>query len=92
MYFGASIAQNLVQLIPEWLTNIITAIGGMLPALGMAVLLKMLLSSAPLISYFIIGFIAVTALKLPIFTIALIGIALALISFLNNSKREAADV
>ncbi len=92
LYFGASIAQNLVQLIPEWLTNIITVIGGMLPALGMAVLLKMLLSSPALISYFIIGFIAVTALNLPIFTIALIGIALALISFLNNSNREAADV
>lgn len=92
LYFGAFIAQNLVQLIPEWLTNIITVIGGMLPALGMAVLLKMLLSSPALISYFIIGFIAVTALNLPIFTIALIGIALALISFLNNSSREAADV
>lgn len=84
LYFGASAAQDIVAVIPEWLTDIITVIGGMLPALGMAVLLKMLLTKPSLMGYFIVGFICVTALKLPIFTVALVGISLAMISFLNK--------
>lgn len=90
LYFGASAAQNIVQFIPEWLTNIITVIGGILPALGMAVLLKMLLSSPSLLGYFIIGYILIAALHLPIFTVALIGIGLAMISMLNKANQEEA--
>ncbi|MBO0453723.1 MULTISPECIES: PTS mannose/fructose/sorbose/N-acetylgalactosamine transporter subunit IIC [Enterococcus] len=86
LYFGASAAQDIVKIIPEWLTAIITVIGGMLPALGMAVLLKMLLTKPSLMGYFILGFIVVTALELPIFTVALIGIALAMISYLNQEN------
>ena len=90
LYFGASAAQNIVQFIPEWLTGIITVIGGILPALGMAVLLKMLLSTPSLIGYFIIGYILIAALELPIFTVALIGIGLAMISMLHKSEQEEA--
>lgn len=86
LYFGASAAQDIVNMIPAWLTDMITVIGGILPALGMAVLLKMLLTKPSLMGYFIVGFIATTALKLPIFTIALVGIALAMISFLNRPE------
>ncbi|GLC80997.1 PTS mannose/fructose/sorbose/N-acetylgalactosamine transporter subunit IIC [Lacrimispora brassicae] len=88
LYFGASAAQNIVQLIPEWLTKAITVIGGMLPALGMAVLLKMLLSTPSLLGYFILGFILIAALGLPIFTVALIGAALAMISMLGKANQE----
>lgn len=88
LYFGASAAQNIVQFIPEWLTKVITAIGGMLPALGMAVLLKMLLSTPSLLGYFIVGFILISALGLPIFTVALIGAALAMISMLGKASQE----
>ena len=88
LYFGASAAQNIVQFIPEWLTKIITVIGGMLPALGMAVLLKMLLSTPSLLGYFILGFILIAALGLPIFTVALIGAALAMISMLGKANQE----
>lgn len=88
LYFGASAAQNIVQFIPEWLTSIITVIGGILPALGMAVLLKMLLSTPSLIGYFIIGYILIAALGLPIFTVALIGIGLAMISMLHKENQE----
>lgn len=93
LYFGASAAQNLVQYIPDWLTGILTVVGGMLPALGMAVLLKMLLSTRSLLGFFIVGFIMIAALNLPIFTVALVGIALAMIStlFKSNDGEEAYD-
>lgn len=90
LYFGASAAQDIVQFIPEWLTGIITVIGGILPALGMAVLLKMLLSTPSLMGYFIVGYILIAALGLPIFTVALIGIGLAMINMLNKENQEEA--
>lgn len=92
LFYGASAAQSILQWIPEWLTGIITVIGGILPALGMAVLLKMLLTTNSLIGYFIVGFIAVCALQLPIFAVALLGAALAMISMLNKSGVEVSDV
>lgn len=92
LYYGTSVAQNIISFIPVWLTNVITVIGGLLPALGMAVLLKMLLTSNSLISYFIIGFIVVCTLKLPIFTVALVGIALAMISLMSKPEEVLTDV
>lgn len=93
LYYGAPIAQNILNLIPENLTHILTVIGGMLPALGMAVLLKMLVTEKNLLAYFIIGFLAVAALKLPIFAVALVGTALALIMLsLNKDKGGEANV
>ncbi len=89
LYFGASAAQDIVQFIPDWLTAVITVIGGILPALGMAVLLKMLLSAPSLLGYFIVGYVLIAALGLPIFTVALIGLALALINMMYNNREEA---
>lgn len=88
LYFGSAIAQNIVQFIPDWLTNIFTVIGGVLPALGMAVLLKMLVRSNSLLGYFVVGFILVSALGLSTFSLALIGIALAMIHMFGREKKE----
>lgn len=46
LYFGAPIAQNILNYIPPKLTHSLSVIGGMLPAIGMAVLLKMLFKPA----------------------------------------------
>ena len=48
----------------------------------------MLLSTPSLIGYFIIGYILIAALGLPIFTVALIGIGLAMISMLHKENQE----
>ncbi|CEP66783.1 Phosphotransferase system, sorbose-specific IIC subunit [Moorella glycerini] len=86
IYFGAPIANNLVALIPAWLTKALTVIGGMLPALGMAVLLKMLNKDNRYIAFFLLGFLAVAALKLPILPVSVAGVALALINLIYTSE------
>lgn len=80
LYYGATAANNIVALIPAWLDKALVVIGGMLPALGMAVLLKMLTKDYRFLAFFIIGFFAVAALKLPILPISIIGVAIALIN------------
>lgn len=90
LYYGSGVAQGIVAYIPDWLTGIFTVVGGMLPALGVAVLIKMLLPNRLFLAYLVIGFICVAALKLPIFTVTLIGAALAMISLLYQPNEEGA--
>ncbi|NGQ95762.1 PTS sugar transporter subunit IIC [Brevibacillus sp. SYP-B805] len=92
LYLGAPIAEQVLKLIPDWFTHVLTVVGGLLPALGMAVLLKMLVRETSILAYFILGFLAVAALKLPIFAVALAGVALALISFSLGRKEGEAHV
>lgn len=91
LYFGASAAQGIVQYIPDWLTSMFSVVGGLLPALGIAVLLKMLVNDTRLIAFFIIGYIAVAALGLPIFTVTLVGVALALVTLLVQDATSKED-
>lgn len=88
LFFGATAAQGIVQYIPDWLTSMFSVVGGLLPALGIAVLLKMLVSDVSLLAFFIIGYIAVAVLGMPIFTVTLLGVALALISLLVTKTSE----
>lgn len=90
LYYGAPAAQSLLAYIPDWFTHMLTVIGGMLPALGMAVLLKMLVREFSLMAYFALGFLAVAALKLPIFAVAIAGLAPAAISYLNAREGRTA--
>jgi len=87
LYFGSSLAQGIVAYIPASLIHIFTVVGGMLPAIGMAVLIKMLLPSPFFLGYLVIGYVCVAALKLPVFTVALIGAAIAMISMLGISDK-----
>jgi len=90
LYYGAPIAEQLVAFIPNWLTKALTVIGGMLPALGMAVLLKMLVKRVIYIGFFLLGFLAVATLKLSILSVAIFGLALALVNLMYTgpSARE----
>jgi len=74
IWLGAGPIQNLVSVIPAWLTNGFTAMGHLLPALGFGILLTYL----PLPKYwgfFILGFVLFAYLKMP-----LIGIMLAVLA------------
>lgn len=74
IWLGAGPIQNLVSVIPTWLTNGFTAMGHLLPALGFGILLTYL----PLPKYwgfFVLGFVLFAYMKMP-----LIGIMLAVLA------------
>ncbi|MGV3278698.1 PTS N-acetylgalactosamine transporter subunit IIC [Rickettsiales bacterium LUAb2] len=80
IYFGAVPAKALVDQIPQFIMSGLLVAGGIMPAIGLAMLLKIMLKRE-YIAYFIVGFILVTYLKLPIIAVALLGAALAAIDF-----------
>ena len=63
--------------------------GGIMPAIGFAVLLKIMMKNV-YIPYFILGFVAAAWLKLPVLAIAAAALAMALIDFLRKSPEPTA--
>ena len=70
-YFGQNAITAVVNAMPSWLGNTFILFGAMLPAVGFAMLLRMCLTKNTEIVYFLLGFILVKSLNLPI-TVALI--------------------
>lgn len=86
LMFGNDLVQKALDLSPEWLLGGLQVAGGLLPALGIAILLRYL-PIKNFYAYIIIGFVGAAYLKVPMLGIALLGLALALITF-NKRKEE----
>lgn len=92
LIFGNDIVNALVKYMPKWLTGGLSVAGGLLPAVGIAILLRYL-PVKKYISYLLIGFFAAAYLKVPMVGIAILGIAMAILSFkqtLNDSQKVLA--
>ncbi|HDX8445641.1 PTS N-acetylgalactosamine transporter subunit IIC [Aeromonas hydrophila] len=93
-YFGDVVAKTIVEQVPKGVIEGLSIAGAMMPALGFAMLLKMMLKEKKYIPFFIIGFVLVTFMKLPIIAIALLGLSAAIIDYYNNldQKRKVAPL
>ena len=87
LYFGADLVQYLLSVSPDWLMGGLKVAGGVLPALGIALLLKYLPVKA-YAPYLIVGFVLVAYLNMPMLGVALLGFAVALHNFKKASKGE----
>jgi PTS system mannose-specific IID component len=76
VYYGQLGLDAVLSLIPERLTVALSVVGGMLPAVGMGLLLHNI-GRVRLAPYFVVGFVLVSYLDLPILAIALLGAAAA---------------
>ncbi|GAQ26012.1 PTS N-acetylgalactosamine transporter subunit IIC [Tepidanaerobacter syntrophicus] len=86
IYFGMDVAKNIVSLIPEKLMNGLAIAGGIMPAVGLATLLKIMLKSE-FVPFLILGFICSVYLQLPVLAVALIGVAIAIWEFYIDRNR-----
>lgn len=85
IYFGADAAKAVVEVLPKWLIDGLGAAGGMMAAIGFAMLLKIMLKKQ-YVAFFIVGFILVTYMKMPVMAVALIGVAIALYDFFRANS------
>src|SRR5699024_4635499 len=87
--------QSIVDNIPLWLMDGLRTAGGILPALGIAILLHYLPIKIN-IAYLLIGFFLVAFLNVPVLGVAIVGLALAIIEFqkpqVNNENNQSATV
>lgn len=74
--FGSDAVSKFVSSIPEVITNGLKVAGGLLPAVGFALLLQPILNKKNAI-YFVLGFTLIAYLNLPIMAITVIAVAIA---------------
>ncbi|MGY0147127.1 PTS N-acetylgalactosamine transporter subunit IIC [Edwardsiella tarda] len=82
VYLGADAASAMVAKAPTWLLDGLSVAGGMMPAIGFSLLKK------TYVAYFILGFISVTFLNMPIIAVAFGALAIALIDFFNRTRHD----
>ncbi len=88
IYFGASSAQAIVQSVPEWILGGLGVAGGMMPAIGFAMLLKIMLKKE-YIAFLLAGFILVTYFQISILGLAVLAACIALYDFYANKNNGA---
>ena len=85
-YVAQDAMKTFVEILPEWLTHGFEVAGGILPAVGFAMLLKVMLKGE-YVPYLLIGFVMASFLDFAnLLPVAVIGTALGLITY-NREKK-----
>lgn len=87
IYFGAASAQSIVEAVPAWILGGLGVAGGMMPAIGFAMLLKIMLKKE-YIAFLLVGFILVTYFKISILGLAVLGACVALYDFYAHGSDD----
>lgn len=85
LILGSAFVNDIVQHVPESIMNGLKVSGGMLPALGIAILMRYLPIKKN-VSFLMLGFFLAAYLSVPILGAAIIGLAIAIYVF--NSEQQ----
>lgn len=83
--FGSDAVSALLEAIPDVVMNGLTVCGGLLPAVGMAMLMKMLWDNKICMCYFL-GFVLAAYLNLPLIALAVLGTIIAVFVGMNDYR------
>ncbi len=89
LLFGSGPAERLISMLPQVVINGLNYASGLLPAVGIALLLRMMWSKKMAV-YFFVGFLLVAYFKLPIMGVAAVGAVLAIIIILEERANQKA--
>ena len=84
-YLGPTAARFLIDYLPEWVTSGLSVAGGVLPAIGFALMITQI-GRKETLPYFFIAYFLVQYLGLNTMSISIFGVCLAIILFFADSK------
>ena len=93
---GSAYAADLLAAIPEIVLHIASVLGGILPAVGISILITYTLKDFKFIIYFLIGIVCITFLELNMVATAVVGMCLAVMYYMfiggqNESTTQQKD-
>ncbi|MCL2163572.1 MAG: PTS system mannose/fructose/sorbose family transporter subunit IID [Oscillospiraceae bacterium] len=91
IYLGPTYAESIINSVPEWLMNGFSIVGGLLPAVGLAIIIRVIGKKA-LLPYFAIGFLAVQYLGIPILPLSIIGVITAYLHLMFTGGLEGVKI
>lgn len=78
LQLGTKTAQSLIELLPQKIMTSFSVAAGLLPAVGFAMLIQMMINKK-LAAYFFIGFILTAYLKMPVIGVSVLALLVALL-------------
>ena len=87
-YFGQDFLYSLMDVMPAAITGVLTVFGGIMPLVGFAILLRIILKENAQIVYVLFGFVLITVFGVDITTVVICAAVLALIEFKTYRKEE----
>lgn len=81
VYFGANAVKPILDSTPAFVLSTFTVLGGVLPAVGIAILLKQIVKDKKMLIYFLVGFVAVVCIKFNMISVTIVGLLLAYFNF-----------
>lgn len=87
IYFGAEAAASAIAKLPAWFLDGLGVAGGMMPAIGFALLLNIMLKK----NYFpflLVGFVLVTYFDITLIGVALLAVAIAMYDFFKGKRDQ----
>ena len=87
VYFGGEYLEGLLNAIPEFLLKGLQVVGSLLPALGLAMLLKVI-GKRSFMPFFFIGFVFTAYLGLDLIALVILGTCFALLHMYYSGKEE----
>lgn len=88
-YLGAGAASSVVSAMPVWLSHGLEVVGGMLPALGFALAIK-IIGGKELLPFFVIGFFLMKVANMPLLLMTVFAAAFAMLH-MNYSQVQMVD-
>lgn len=87
--FGTDAVSSLLKVLPGWVITEFSVAGGILPAMGFAIII-VTIGKPKLLPYFFIGFFAVQYLGINTMAAAVFGVCISLLVIFNSMKKEEA--
>lgn len=93
LYFGSAAVETIVNTIPEWIITGMGAGGGLMPALGFAMLMRMILTKQ-ILPYYFLGFVLAAYLTMPSLGVAILAVIIVMVKFdfLNPNRNETGEM
>lgn len=88
IYFGRGLVDWLLNNIPETVTHIIQVLGGVLPALGIAMLMSIVLKEKAHLIFFFLGFVLFAFAGLSMIALVFIAAVIAYLTYLASNKGQ----
>ncbi|TYR80023.1 PTS sugar transporter subunit IIC [Priestia megaterium] len=93
VYLGSSLATNIINYFPvdSFVMRTLTALGGMLPAVGVAILLRQVTNRDIELLYFLVGFTFIAVMGVNMIALAIIGAFFAYLYFKFSETKTAVE-
>ncbi|CAI1162920.1 PTS system mannose-specific EIIC component [Serratia fonticola] len=91
VFFGARYINAFMDSLPALVLTTMNVVGGILPAVGIAILLKQIIKNYSMLIYFLVGFICIVFLKLNMVALVIVGALLALIHYNYKTEPQVAS-